>query len=102
MRGIDVDADGELAFARPEVGRHRAERFTKDDIGAPVQKPDRLRVALDGHRGHGALDRELRELDAHFLTEGTRTACAHPFEGIHRLLRHTSPPRGTPGVGGAL
>jgi response regulator NasT len=51
-----------------------AERLAEHDVGAAVHQPDGLGVALDRHRRDGALDRELRELDAHLLGERAHSA----------------------------
>jgi hypothetical protein len=65
-----------------EVGRHRAEGLAENDVRAAVQQSDRLRVALDRHRRDGALDAELRELDAHLLGEGAHSALTRPIHAV--------------------
>jgi len=49
--------------------RDGAERLGEDDVRASVEYADGLRVALDGHPGHGAFGAHLDDHDPHPLSE---------------------------------
>ena len=74
--------DGKSAGTRMQVGRHRTERFSEDDVRAAVHETDRLSVALDGHRRDRPVHRELLEPHPHLLRESAHAAACRPDEAV--------------------
>ena len=71
VRGVDVDADGDLLGVGVDRRPDRSERLGQRDGRTAVQQAERLRVALDRHRRHDALGGDLDELDAHLVVQAT-------------------------------
>ena len=82
VRCVDVEPHRDVPFRSHQVGVHRTERLTQHEVCPAVQQLDRLRVALDRHRGHGTLRRELEKLDFHLVGEGTEAALANVRKGV--------------------
>ena len=71
--------------------RHRAERFAEHDVGAAVQEPDGLRVALDGHRGDASARRENSTNSMPiFSASAPHPACGRPIRAGPAGIGHVA------------